>query len=80
MEIWQKWKHRRIDVEGHALVDVVRRAHAVLLFVFTGLSAVPFDLLATTPPPELTAVAAERAAVTRFSLDLLDATSPGAST
>ncbi len=22
MEIWQKWKHRRIDVEGHALVDV----------------------------------------------------------
>lgn len=60
--------------------DVVRRAHAVLLFVFTGLSTVPFDLLETTPPPELAAVAAERAAVTRFSLDLLDATSPGAST
>ncbi|WP_395659368.1 phosphotransferase [Nocardioides sp.] len=60
--------------------DTVRRAHAILLFAFTGLSAVPFDLLETTPPPQLAPVAAERAAVTRFSLDLLDATSRGRST
>jgi hypothetical protein len=53
----------------------VRRAHPILLFLFTGLSTVPFELMETTPPPELAAVAAERAAVTRFSLDLLDETS-----
>lgn len=54
----------------------VRRSHAILQFVFNGMSAVPFELLETTPPPALAAIAAERAAVTRFSLDLLDATSP----
>lgn len=60
--------------------DTVRRAHAILMFAFTGLSAVPFDLLETTPAPELAPLAAERAAATRFSLDLLDATSRGRST
>jgi aminoglycoside phosphotransferase (APT) family kinase protein len=53
----------------------VRRAHAIQQFVFNGMSTVPFELLETTPPPELAAIAAERAAVTRLSLDLLDATS-----
>lgn len=52
----------------------VRRAHAILLLVFAGISAVPFELLGTTPPPALAAIATERAAVTRLGLDLLAAT------
>jgi hypothetical protein len=55
--------------------DVVRRAHALQLLIFTGFSALPFDLLESEPTPELHRVAAHRAAIARFSLDLLDATS-----
>jgi Phosphotransferase enzyme family len=54
--------------------DVVRRAHALQLLIFTGLSALPFDLLDAEPTPELHRVAEHRAAIARFSLDLVDAT------
>ena len=54
--------------------DVVRRAHALQLLIFTGLSALPFDLLEAEPTPELHRVAEHRAAIARFSLDLVDAT------
>jgi aminoglycoside/choline kinase family phosphotransferase len=55
-------------------VDEVRRAHALQLMVFTGLSTLPFEHLGEPPTPELHAVAAERAAIARFSLDLVDST------
>ncbi len=52
--------------------DVVRRAHAVQLLLFTGLSTLPFEHLESAPTPELHHIAAERAKIARFSLDLLD--------
>jgi hypothetical protein len=55
--------------------DVVRRAHALQLLIFTGFSALPFEHLDQAPTPELHQVAAERADIARFSLDLVDATS-----
>ncbi len=54
--------------------DVVRRAHALQLLIFTGLSALPFDLLDAEPTPELHRVAEHRAAIARFSLDLVERT------
>ncbi len=54
--------------------DVVRRAHALQLLLFTGLSTLPFELLDSAPTPELHQMAAERARIARFSLDLLEAT------
>jgi len=51
----------------------LRRAHALQLMVFTGLSTLPWEHLDQPPTPALHAVAAERAAIARFSLDLLDA-------
>jgi hypothetical protein len=54
--------------------DVVRRAHALQLLLFTGLSTLPFDLLEAEPTPELHRIAGQRADIARFSLDLLDAT------
>ena len=56
--------------------DVVRRAHALQLLIFTGLSTLPFEHFGEPPSDELIALAAERAALSRFSLDLLDATPP----
>ncbi|RYP83049.1 hypothetical protein EKO23_20185 [Nocardioides guangzhouensis] len=55
-------------------LDVVRRAHALHLLIFTGLSTLPFEHLDQPPTPELHALARERAAIARFSLDLVDAT------
>jgi hypothetical protein len=54
--------------------DVVRRAHALQLLIFTGLSSVPIDLLGAEPTPELHRLVQHRAAIARFSLDLVDAT------
>jgi hypothetical protein len=53
---------------------VVRRSHALRLLIFTGLSALPFDELASTPPVAMSALAADRAELARFCLDLVDAT------
>lgn len=55
-------------------VDVVRRAHALHLMLFTGLSALPFEHLGTQPTSALHHIADDRAAIARFSLDLLEAT------
>jgi len=54
--------------------EAMRRAHALHLMVFSGLSTLPLEHLAHEPTPELHAVAAERAVIARFALDLLDAT------
>lgn len=52
----------------------VRRAHALQLLIFTGLSALPLELLGDAPTPELAQMSQVRAEIARFSLDLLDAT------
>jgi len=57
-----------LDVEE----STVRRAHALHLLLFTGLSTLPFELLERPPTPEVHAAAAARASIARFSLDLLD--------
>ena len=63
-----------LRTEGLDAIDrEVRRAHALQLMVFTGLSTLPFELLGEEPTPERHAVAAERAEIARFALDLLDA-------
>ena len=53
-----------------------KRAHALLLMIFTGLSALPFEQLESTPPEAMPAFAADRAELARFCLDLLEATTP----
>lgn len=69
-----------LRAEGCELAESdVRRAHALQLMLFTGLSTLPFEHLAAAPTPVLHRVAAERAAIARFSLDLLDATEPAVS-
>jgi hypothetical protein len=55
---------------------VVRRAHALHLLIFTGLSTLPFEHFGAPPSDELVALAAERAALARFSLDLVETTPP----
>ena len=54
--------------------STVRRAQALLMLIFTGLSSLPWELL-DADPPNLAEIAAERARIARFSLDLVDATS-----
>lgn len=64
-----------LRAEGCEVEDAaVRRAHALQLMIFTGLSTLPFEHLESPPTEELHRVAAERAAIARFSLELLDAT------
>ena len=64
-----------LRAEGCELsVQDVRRAHALQLLVFTGLSAIPVEYLDQPPTPALHRTADARAGITRFSLDLLDAT------
>ncbi len=53
---------------------LVRRAHALLMLIFSGASAIPIEHLASPPTPELHRITAERAASARFMLDLVDAT------
>jgi thiamine kinase-like enzyme len=53
---------------------VVRRAHALQMVLFSGLSAVPWELFDLEPTEERLAVAGTRADLARFTLDLLDAT------
>ncbi len=53
---------------------VVRRAHALLMLIFSGMSAIPVEHLASPPTPELQRITAERAAAARFMLDLVDST------
>jgi hypothetical protein len=51
----------------------VARAHALHLLIFTGLSAFPLEFLGEAPTPELIAMSETRAAIARFSLDLVGA-------
>ncbi|GAA3541872.1 phosphotransferase [Nocardioides daeguensis] len=59
-----------VDLE----IATVRRAHALHLLIFSGLSAIPFEVLEAEPTDALRAMAATRAAIARYSLDLLDQT------
>jgi hypothetical protein len=54
---------------------VVRRGHALLMLLFSGLSAVPFEFLDRPPSPELQRLSQARAACARFILDLVASTS-----
>lgn len=64
-----------LSAEGHEVDErVVRRAHALQLVLFVGLSALPFEHLGTAASPALHRDAAERAGTARYCLDLLDAT------
>lgn len=61
--------------EGSAVtVEQVRRSHALLLTVYYAIPALPFEHRHAAPTPALHRLYAERAAATRFVLDLLDAT------
>jgi hypothetical protein len=61
-----------LRAEGCDIAEaVVRRAHALHLMIFVGLSTLPFEHLGATVTPALQHDAAERAAIGRFSLDLL---------
>jgi hypothetical protein len=53
---------------------VVRRGHALLMLLFSGLSAVPFVHLRRSPTPELRHLFRPRAACARFILDLVAST------
>jgi hypothetical protein len=57
-------------------LDVVRRAHALMMLLFAGLSAVPVELLDGPPTDDRVRIARERAGAARFMLDLADATAP----
>ncbi|MDQ1632193.1 MAG: hypothetical protein QOJ32_2256 [Frankiaceae bacterium] len=71
---------RGLADEGcEAGLEQVRRAHALLMLIFTGVSAVPLEHLGIEPTPELKRLARERAAATKFILDLVDITMPAAS-
>lgn len=66
-----------LHAEGcEVTLDVVRRAHALHLMLFTGLSTLPFEHLDEPPTQTLHRIAADRATIARFSLDLLEATDP----
>lgn len=52
----------------------VRRAHALHLLLFSGLSALPFELLDAEPGEQVRAMAATRATIARYVLDLVEVT------
>jgi hypothetical protein len=54
---------------------VVRRGHALCLLLMTGLSTLPFDLFDAPLTPETQRIAADRAALAGYALELADATS-----
>ncbi|MDO5745874.1 MAG: phosphotransferase [Micrococcaceae bacterium] len=56
--------------------EIVRRAHALHLMLFTGLSCLPIEHLGSEQTPALHRIASERAAVARFSLELLRTSPP----
>jgi len=55
---------------------VVRRAHALMMLLFAGLSSVPFELMEGEPSAEKVRICRERAAAARFMLDLAAETAP----
>jgi hypothetical protein len=63
---------------GTARVAQVRRIHAALLTVFSALPSIPVEHLDDEPTPRLRRLFRSRAAIARFSLDLLEDTRPTA--
>jgi hypothetical protein len=55
-------------------VEQVRRAHALAILLFSGISAPPIELLHNEPTDELHRISAERAVAARWILDLADST------
>jgi hypothetical protein len=53
---------------------VVRRAHAIRCLLMSGLSAIPFDLFEAPLTEDVKRIAADRARIARYCLDMLDAT------
>jgi len=67
--------HAGLAAEGFEIpLADLRRAHALHLMIFTGLSTLPFEFLEQERTTDLQHLASERAAIARHSLDLLDAT------
>ena len=54
---------------------VVTRLHALQMLLFSGLSSMPFEHLDSPPSPELEFLAADRAALATYCLDLVESTS-----
>ena len=53
---------------------MVTRLHAVHMLILTRLSSMPFEHLAGPPSPELETLAANRAALATYCLDLAGST------
>jgi hypothetical protein len=58
--------------------ETVQRAHALLMLLFSGFTAIPFEHLGLPPTAELRRIAHERATSLRFVLDLVEASTPAA--
>jgi len=68
---------RGLRAEGsNATQTQVQRSHALLMLIFAGLPAVPFEHLTAEPTTEQYRITGQRAASARFILDLVDATNP----
>jgi hypothetical protein len=58
---------------SQATIAQVRRSHAILMTIFHGLSAIPFEHQDTAPTDALRHIFRQRADAARFIFDLLDA-------
>jgi len=64
-----------LRAEGYEVEEaVLRRAHALQLLLFTGVSAFPWDHVHGPVTPQLQELAADRAVLTRYVLDLAETT------
>lgn len=64
-----------LEAEGYSVQPAtVRRAHALQMLLFNGLSAVPLEHLGSPPTDDLLELAGQRASAARFVLDLVRAT------
>jgi hypothetical protein len=66
---------RGLRAEGSQATDAqVHRSHAILMTIFHGLTAIPFEHQDAAPTDALRYIFHQRAAAARFILDLLDRT------
>lgn len=64
-----------LAAEGQSIdIDQIERAHALQLILFSGLSALPVDLLDREPDDAVRSLVTARAEIARYSLRLLSAT------
>ena len=63
-------------VDEGMVVDpaLVNRLHALQMLIFSGLSSMPFEHLASPPSPQLDRIAADRATIATYCLDLVERT------